>query len=403
MRSLVPGRHDDYDDRLRYLPPLLRIRPMAAILLPTASTPLAERGLYPIRMTLALVGLILFATHILLFVWLEQGMFIGLAVASFLLTSVATAALRRGSGKLALALGWAVVLPYVAFLHVSYGVSVGALLFAFPIAVAGYLVYSNEDWAWRLLPTTFALACWAVIAGHFELSPRVLLSPLDQHIMLTLHGAGSLYAVFVLASHATVFRQAAEQSIADERDRADRLLLNILPGPIAARLLEEPGTIADSFEEVSVVFADLVGFTSLASRLSGTELVEMLNELFSAFDQLAERHGLEKIKTIGDAYMVVGGVPEPIADPAEPAFRMAFDMQAAVTSYAKSSGHPLAVRIGIHVGPVTAGVIGMKKFTYDLWGDTVNVASRMESSGEPGRIHVSQAVHERLQIALCLR
>jgi adenylate cyclase len=179
--------------------------------------------------------------------------------------------------------------------------------------------------------------------------------------------------------------------LVEEKATSERLLLNVLPAPIAERLKTGESLIVDRFEAVSVMFADIVGFTTVASTTTPEELVTMLNEVFSTFDRMAEQHGLEKIKTIGDAYMVVAGVPQPIADHAIAIAHMALDMQAWVEDYARRSTFPLSIRIGIHSGSVVAGVIGTKKFIYDLWGDTVNTASRMESTGLPGRIQVSEA------------
>jgi class 3 adenylate cyclase len=182
-----------------------------------------------------------------------------------------------------------------------------------------------------------------------------------------------------------------------ERAKSEDLLLNILPGPVAARLKDSPETVVDSFADVSVLFADLVDFTPLAARLSPEAVVGLLNDIFSAFDALAEKHGLEKIKTIGDAYMVVAGLPEPRQDHAQVMIEMARDMRTAVAKLAQERSLPLAIRIGINSGPVVAGVIGTKKFIYDLWGDTVNTASRMESHGEPGQIQVTPDTYDRLK------
>jgi class 3 adenylate cyclase/HAMP domain-containing protein len=179
-----------------------------------------------------------------------------------------------------------------------------------------------------------------------------------------------------------------------EKQTSERLLLNVLPAPIADRLKSGAEIIVDRFDAVSVLFADIVGFTSLSAHTTPEKLVTMLDELFSAFDKLAEKHGLEKIKTIGDAYMVVAGVPQPIADHAIAITHMALDMQASIAAYAARTDTQLTIRIGIHTGPVVAGVIGKKKFIYDLWGDTVNTASRMESHGVPGRVHVTTAMVE---------
>ena len=195
----------------------------------------------------------------------------------------------------------------------------------------------------------------------------------------------------------------AERRANRERERSENLLLNILPGPIAARLKDGPVTIADSFDSVTVLFADLVGFTSLSARIPTSELITLLNEVFSSFDALAEKHGLEKIKTIGDAYMLVGGVPTERRDHAEAVAAMALEMIEVIARRSAEAGEKLGVRIGIHSGPVVAGVIGTRKFSYDLWGDTVNTASRMESHGEPGRIQLSEATRTLLGAKFALR
>jgi len=184
--------------------------------------------------------------------------------------------------------------------------------------------------------------------------------------------------------------------VKDEQEKSERLLLNILPQPIAERLKNDQGIIADTFAEATVLFADIVDFTRLATHISATDVVSLLNDIFSVFDSLAEKHGLEKIKTIGDAYLVVGGLPTPRPDHAEAIADMALDMQKAVGGKTRDTGGLLQVRIGIHTGPVVAGVIGTRKFIYDLWGDTVNIASRMESFGVPGAIQVTPAAYERL-------
>ncbi len=190
--------------------------------------------------------------------------------------------------------------------------------------------------------------------------------------------------------------QAVLQKLQDEQAKSELLLLNILPKPIAERLKAGERTIADNFADVTVLFADIVGFSQLSSHLSPPELVEFLNHIFSLFDELADKYGLEKIKTIGDAYMVVGGLPMPRPDHAQAIAQMALDMIDATTHLRTSHGETVAMRIGISTGPVEAGVIGTKKFSYDLWGDTVNTASRMESHGIPGRIQVTTFTYERL-------
>ncbi|HEY9908194.1 MAG TPA: adenylate/guanylate cyclase domain-containing protein [Thermosynechococcaceae cyanobacterium] len=189
----------------------------------------------------------------------------------------------------------------------------------------------------------------------------------------------------------------SNQQLTVEQEKSDRLLLNILPETIAKQLKEGESSIADGFAEATVLFADLVNFTKLSEKLPPAQLVAMLNEIFSEFDRLTEKHGLEKIKTIGDAYMVVGGLPVPRADHAEAIAEMALDMQSEVTKFHLRRGYDCNIRIGINTGPVIAGVIGTKKFIYDLWGDTVNIASRMESHGIPGEIQVTEATYDRLK------
>ncbi|UNU26623.1 adenylate/guanylate cyclase domain-containing protein [Microcoleus vaginatus] len=192
-------------------------------------------------------------------------------------------------------------------------------------------------------------------------------------------------------------RKLAQEALKVQQEQSEKLLLNILPKPIAERLKAEQSTIADSFAQVSVLFADIVGFTELSARMSPTELVKRLNVIFSHFDQLAEKYGVEKIKTIGDAYMVVGGLPTPRQDHAEAIAQMALGMQAKIAKLCAETGEKLAIRVGINSGPVVAGVIGVSKFTYDLWGDTVNVAARMEATGFAGRIQVTDVTYELLK------
>ena len=192
--------------------------------------------------------------------------------------------------------------------------------------------------------------------------------------------------------------------IVEEQKVSDRLLLNVLPQSIAERLKGRPDVtadtftevIADSFPEATVLFADIVEFTKLSAGLSPQGLVAMLNEIFTDFDLIADNRGLEKIKTIGDAYMAVAGLPVATPDHAVRAAHMALDMLEAIDRFNARSGHTLAVRIGINSGAGVAGVIGKRKFIYDLWGDAVNIASRMESHGVAGRVQVTQATRHRL-------
>ena len=187
------------------------------------------------------------------------------------------------------------------------------------------------------------------------------------------------------------------QQLELEQERSERLLLNILPAAIAEQLKDGQKVVADTFNNVTVLFADIVDFTPLSSELRPNELVALLNNIFSTFDRLVERYGLEKIKTIGDAYMVVGGLPTPRDDHAEAVASMALSMQEAISQFNRNKERPFEMRIGMATGPVVAGVIGTKKFAYDLWGDTVNTASRMESHGLAGAIQVTEKTYEKLR------
>lgn len=186
------------------------------------------------------------------------------------------------------------------------------------------------------------------------------------------------------------------KELRDANAQSEALLLNVLPAAVATRL-KQGQTIADRFDDVTVLFADLAGFTRWAAALEPERVVEVLRRIFTAFDALSERHGLEKIKTIGDAYMVVAGVPEPLPDHRARAAEMALDMIDTVKRIELELGHELSVRVGMHSGPVVAGVIGTRKFAYDLWGDTVNTSSRLESHGVPGKVHVTDATKRSLE------
>jgi class 3 adenylate cyclase len=192
-------------------------------------------------------------------------------------------------------------------------------------------------------------------------------------------------------------REQAQQALRLEQQKSEQLLLNILPRAVVDKLKQLEGSLAERFDDVTILFADIVNFTPLAAQTSPLELVNWLNQIFSAFDRMAERYQLEKIKTIGDAYMVVGGLPLPRPDHAEAVMEMALAMQDEATRIARTDGQTFQLRIGINTGPVVAGVIGIKKFSYDLWGDAVNIASRMESQGTPGRIQVTEATYQRLR------
>lgn len=251
------------------------------------------------------------------------------------------------------------------------------------------------------------LVCWVVLplyfvsALHFGVKPTASLVQYGYELLFAnlLGMSASLSLERYVRRDYLQTRSLAAQSreIAAERERAERLLLNILPSSIADRLKLDSSTIADQFADVTILFADIVNFTPLAERLSPPEVVQVLNGLFSAFDHLAEKHGIEKIKTIGDAYMLASGLPEARPDHAQAAARMALEMQEVTKRFGEEIDFPLALKIGINSGPVVAGVIGTRKFIYDLWGDAVNTASRMESHApREGGIQVTEATYHLL-------
>jgi len=210
------------------------------------------------------------------------------------------------------------------------------------------------------------------------------------------------YAILILTVAFALERSKRTEFLANrdlgiERQRSDDLLHNILPEPIAQRLRDNPEAIAESADEATVLFADIVGFTPFSSQLPPSEVVELLDLLFGKFDDLCEDRGIEKVKTIGDAYMAVAGIPRPDPDHAASIVELALDMQRAATAIAPLWPTELTMRIGISSGPVVAGVIGRKRFAYDLWGDTVNTASRMETNSLPNRILVSESTYELLR------
>ena len=234
---------------------------------------------------------------------------------------------------------------------------------------------------------------YSAVIGALGMSARGLVCAVISTGCATLGGAFGAYRVERYRRR--LFLE--QRQLAAERAKSESLLRNVLPLAIAERLKSDPSHIADGFAEVTILFADIVGFTDLSARLSPSEVVAMLNRLFTAFDDLADKHGLEKIKTIGDAYMVVGGLPDVREDHAVAVVSMALEMREAVGHVSGATGHTLKVRIGVNTGPVVAGVIGKKKFAYDLWGDAVNTASRMESHGQEGEIQITESTRTRVK------
>ena len=338
---------------------------------------------------------------------------VGLAVALTVAVAVAiTVGPEQGKEPDALAYALAPTIGALSLLRRRWPL---AVLLA---SAAALFLYNQQDYPglFSAVPLSVALATawaagrrgWALAgspcgSGVTPLLFVALSDPPDEFAARILYGAVSdlaLLAALLLLGEAIRGRRAldaAHRLLLAEQERSEGLLLNVLPAPIADRLKQGEEVIADRFPEVTVLFADLVDFTASSDRSSPERVVRVLADLFTAFDRLATRHGLEKIKTVGDAYMVAGGLPVPQPDHAEAVAEMALAVREEAGRHRDPAGRPLQVRIGIDSGPVVAGVIGTAKFSYDLWGDTVNTASRMESTGVTGCIQVTERAYRRLR------
>ena len=264
------------------------------------------------------------------------------------------------------------------------------------LAPLGALVFLELRQAVRWFGAFLVICLLTGLAGE-ALFPDADLPVWFTSTMLALNVIGVASIAFTLLGSFAHQRNAALTALRAEQAKSENLLLNILPKEIAAILKNENRTIADHYDGASILFADMVGFTPLTAQMQPREMVDLLNHVFSYFDSLVDKYGLEKIRTIGDSYMVASGVPKPRSDHAQALAHMALDIQQYVRSDPICLSQHLDFRIGINSGPVVAGVIGRKKFIYDLWGDAVNTASRMESHGTPGEIQLTRATYELLK------
>jgi adenylate cyclase len=263
-------------------------------------------------------------------------------------------------------------------------------------AAAGFFILGLDH---LLLSVAIVAVCFALHVAAWFLFP-VGLVPVERAFLAQLYISSALTTFGLSAAIAYYAFRLAERAEAE----TERLLRNILPGTVVDRLRENPDQpIADAFPEASILFSDIQGFVPLSKRLGAERTVTLLNEMMRRFDALADRYGVEKIKTIGDAYMVVAGVPQPVADHADRLAHMALDMLAEKEAVAAQFGVPMRMRIGLASGPIMAGIIGSRKFSYDVWGDAVNLAARLESSGEPERVQLSPEARVALTSLDCER
>ena len=294
----------------------------------------------------------------------------GVVVRIFLIVSILFSAVAQvyfgGYTSGVYAMPWAIMLP------------LGAVLFF----GAGFTFVSLGVFAATLVALILLEPLAIALAPQIETAVLLSINTLSLALLCLMVALASLY----------LLRQVERY-----RTRANNLLLNMLPESIASRLKDSSETIADAYGEATVLFADMVGSTPLFADLEPAEIVDWLNEVFSMFDRLVDKYGLEKIRTIGDNYMVASGVPVPRDDHAQAMALLALDMLRGLQEIPTRQGKRMAFRVGINSGPLVAGVIGESKYQYDLWGDTVNIASRMESHGEAGRVHISKATYELLK------
>jgi guanylate cyclase len=258
------------------------------------------------------------------------------------------------------------------------------------VSPLGALMFVGVRKAWPWFLGILGLIAVSGVLESMSVLPQPAIPEGIRTVFFLLNLGAVALTIFLVLLYFVSEREKMKAALDVEHARSETLLLNVLPAPVAERLKRSDGVIADGFEGVTVLFADIAGFNPLSASMTPNEVVTLLNGLFTAFDQLVERCGLEKIKTIGDAYMVAAGVPIPRADHAEAAADLALAMKAEVARLRDEIDAPIDIRIGIDSGPAVAGVIGKRKFIYDLWGDTVNTASRMESHGLVGEIHLTE-------------
>jgi guanylate cyclase len=296
------------------------------------------------------------------------------------------------------------VLP--ALLQASLGgfvASSGMVLWAIFVPLAALALLGVRRSVGWLVAFFVAVVTLALLDPRLSEHPAVLPTGFVV-VFFVLNVMGVTVSAYAMLGYFVEQRERARIALEAEQARSERLLLNVLPAPIAERLKRDTGVIAEHYDAVTVLFADLVGFTERTQVMPADDLVALLDRIFSAFDREADLQAVEKIKTIGDAYMVAGGLPERRPDHVEAVARVAIAMREEIAAIAREPGCEwLAVRIGVDTGPAVAGVIGRRKFIYDLWGDTVNTASRMESHGLPGEIHVTERVAAALGPEFALR
>lgn len=343
-------------------------------------------------LAIGLVGCMLHAIFVFLFAWLGIMPMAWFNILSVGLWGYGSILARGGKGVNAMLIAYMELGVHQALAVHYIGWAGGFQQYLIP-TILGFVMPGR----WRLFAIITTCSIAEYVTLYFYDSLHVIYLSDSTHALLgLLYTANSIAALVMGTAGAAYYMTSlarAEAALEVAHNKSEALLRNILPEEIAASLKDRNQTIADLFEEASVLFADIVNFTPMSAGMRPVEVVNLLNEVFSGFDALVEQYNLEKIKTIGDCYMVAAGVPRPNADHAYVLTQLALDMQSYVAQH-EFRGHVLSFRIGLNSGPLVAGVIGRKKFIYDLWGDAVNTASRMESHGKANRIQITRSTYE---------
>ena len=319
----------------------------------------------------------------------------GYAVASFISTGI-FAKFRRYRLFRFSQLLFAVLLPFLLMNTLGGYIPSSAVIVWAMITPLGALLFADRRQAVAWMVAFIFLLILSVWLESQGLTGSSSLPESVIRVFFVLNITGPTIVAFALMHYFVGEKDKALHLVAVEQEKSDDLLANILPGAIAERLKSHDRPIADGLDDVTILFADIVGFTRFANRRGPDEVVSLLDEVFSALDDLADRHGLEKIKTIGDAYMVGGGLPTANPEHARSVANFALDLLQYLAQLRRDGRHDLNMRVGIHSGPVVAGVIGKRKYSYDVWGDTVNVAARLEQAGRAGHILLSAQTKEHL-------
>ena len=346
----------------------------------------------------SLLGFFLHLLFLIFFIALDIKVLAYFNIASILIFASGFLLSRVGKSNIAFSMTTIEIIAHAVLATYTFGLQAGFHLYLIGSIILWFLLNIPIRRKVLLGSSTCGVCLFLVHNAPYAVNYDHI-SPQMMHLM----NLSNIFSLIIMCMGCSYFYhnavKEARESLQKEFARSEKLLHNILPRPIADRLKHEEDVIADGFAACSVLFADIVGFTVLSQQMSPKRLVSMLNEIFSAFDNLVLKHNLEKIKTIGDAYMVASGIPFQQGNHALKIAQFALDMRDEMKTYSSQNGVKITVRIGIHSGPAVAGVIGKNKFIYDIWGDTVNTAARMESHGKAGEIHVSNLTRELLGTA----